>query len=717
MKRLLTSLVLTVCFCGTVFAQSKQEAQTQKMFETAANNGKAVPTDMTVKHNVNAQAVLIPQTDARRIFGKEIAEHYAVIEVNVGNKSFDAALIIHGIFIDYGRWAMSGSSDQGQPTTIASAPGKPFDLYQSSTSPNQVGSEEYRIVRDQLQNARLYSGRSWTMRALELAADIATAYPFGLSARELKYFGVFSGNLVPGIEKLWPEETEAQLLRISDYGYRTNKVIAKQSAEIIVCFFPIGRFLTPGFAHLFLKKPALFFAPLQMFADKTLTKETTSLLNTIDPNLDRDELARAMPCYLRIVRETDFGATDGIGSMGEQISKAGVNTCLREFGLTRDTQDNAKIDLIGAPNCISEKTEKAFANFLALDFISHMSLNSITVTVDGAMTVDTSSMVPKVDSVKFDSVDPCGSDEMPCFWSDSTVQSGTRTGAILGSYLTNGTIEIVEAKEKDLGLTDVKTVPEGSSDQVLNFSFKLTNPIPAGTKIHFKVTKPVMGVAALNAKTLESKLLEYVVLAKDQITVSPPQFVVTTPPSTPPTWTLTLTSEAFATAPSTMTFLLHPPSGADVPLLVDSTVVDPKSKNVTAFVFKIPTSQLTPFGCWEVVVSIDKEPVRVLDLDVAPTITKATLDTSEAAKKIKIEGVGLNNIDSVAGNDCQGKAASFALVNTDGKSFPLVLDKPVPTDGKSLKFTLPLPATSADKTWTVKVTFNGKDVPIPTNLH
>jgi hypothetical protein len=688
MKRMLTSLALMVCFWCTVFAQTnRQGEQTQKTLADAANNGKAVPTDTTVKHNVNAQAVLIPQTDARRIFGKEIANHYAVIEVNVGNKSPDAALIIHGIFMDYGGWAMSGSTDQGQPTTIASAPGKPFELFQSSTSPNQVASEEYRVVRDQLLNARLYSGRSWTMRALELAADIATAYPFGLSARELKYFGVFSGNLVPGIEKLWPEETEAQLLRISDYGYRTNKVIPKESAEIVVCFFPIGRFLTPGFAHLFLKKPALFFAPLQMFADKTLKQETTALLNTIDSKLDRDDLAQAMPCYLRLVRETDFGANAVKGTLREQVSKAGIDTCLHQFGLTRDTHDNTKIDLMGAPNCISEDTEKKFGNFLALDFISHMSLNSVTVTVDGAMTVDTSSMVPKVDSVKFDSVDPCGSDEMLCFWSDLTVQTGTRTGAILGSYLTNGTIEIVE---KDLGLKDVMTVHEGSSDQVLNFSFKLTQPIPAGIKIHFKVTKPVMGVAALNAKTLESKLLEYVVLAKETITVSS-QFDQANS-------TLTLTSDKFASAPSTMAFTLHPPSGADVPLVVGPTSTD------KAFVFKVPAT--TTFGCWKVVVSIGKEPVSVLDLALPPTVKKATLDASDAsAKKIKIEGEGLNSVD------CQGETLSFTLVNAAGKAFPLVtLDKPVPEDGKSLKFALPLPAAAANTSWKVKVTFDGKPV-------
>jgi hypothetical protein len=293
-------------FCCTAFPQGKQEAQTQKLLDTAARNGKEVATQVTVRNNVNAQAVLIPQTDARRIFGKEIAEHYAVIEVNVGNKSGDSALIIHGIFIDYSHWALGGFNPLGQSATPSGASSKPFDTFQSSTNSSQVASEEYRVVRDQLQNSRLFSGRSWTMRALELAANIATAYPFGLSARELKYFGVFSGNLVPGIEKLWPEDTEAQLLRISDYGYRTNKVIPKESAEIVVCFFPIGRFLTPGFAQLFLKKPALFFAPLQMLADKKLEKDVKTLLKSLNSDFDREELATAMPCYVQIVKEADF---------------------------------------------------------------------------------------------------------------------------------------------------------------------------------------------------------------------------------------------------------------------------------------------------------------------------------------------------------------------------------------------------------------------------
>jgi hypothetical protein len=123
----------------------------------------------------------------------------------------------------------------------------------------------------------------------------------------------------------------------------------------------------------------------------------------------------------------------------------------------RDPRNENKIDLIGTPNSDTYKASvKRFTAFMALDFISHMSLSSVTVTVDGAMTIDTSSLAPKLESVKFDAADSCGGDQTPCFWSDLTVDTGIRTGTIIGSYLTGGTIEI---EEKDLGF-DVTTVHE-----------------------------------------------------------------------------------------------------------------------------------------------------------------------------------------------------------------------------------------------------------------
>src|SRR5882724_5100022 len=158
MKPLLSCLLLTVCFISTASAQTAQDEKSQKLLAQAAKNGNGLKTEITVNDNVHAQAVLIPRIDARRIFGNEIANNYAVIEVNVGNKSADAALIIHGIFIDYQAWPLSGAT----PAELASV--ATVDKYQTSSRPHQVASEEYRVVRGQLLDAQTDTGRNRFMR-------------------------------------------------------------------------------------------------------------------------------------------------------------------------------------------------------------------------------------------------------------------------------------------------------------------------------------------------------------------------------------------------------------------------------------------------------------------------------------------------------------------------------------------------------------------------
>ena len=64
-----------------------------------------------------------------------------------------------------------------------------------------------------------------------------------------------------------PDSTIPQLNRVSDFGFQTNKIIAKGSADLIYAFFPVERFLTPGIGKIFLKAPAVFLAPPQLFID------------------------------------------------------------------------------------------------------------------------------------------------------------------------------------------------------------------------------------------------------------------------------------------------------------------------------------------------------------------------------------------------------------------------------------------------------------------
>src|ERR1043165_3377444 len=109
MKPLLTSLLLVICLCGIAVAQDDADAQNKKVLAEAAKKGKPIRSEINVNGNVHVQAVLIPRRDARRVFGSQIADNYAVVEINVGNKRPDAALIIHGVFVDYSHWPVSGT--------------------------------------------------------------------------------------------------------------------------------------------------------------------------------------------------------------------------------------------------------------------------------------------------------------------------------------------------------------------------------------------------------------------------------------------------------------------------------------------------------------------------------------------------------------------------------------------------------------------------------
>ena len=235
MKRTFTCLLLIIGCCCTCFAQEAQDAKSKKLLDQAAKNGNGLRTEITVNGNVHAQAVLIPRVDARRIFGSEIANNYAVIEVNIGNKSQDAALIIHGIFIDYREWPFSGA------TSAQLNAGRSTDSYQASAFPNQVASEEYRVVRGQLLDAQTDTFRNRFLRWLTLAGNLAGAFTFSLNEQGIvKGIAAATGVGIPGVAAAWPDKTIEQLNRVSDFGFRANKVIPREGSDGLGRIRPAG---------------------------------------------------------------------------------------------------------------------------------------------------------------------------------------------------------------------------------------------------------------------------------------------------------------------------------------------------------------------------------------------------------------------------------------------------------------------------------------------
>jgi hypothetical protein len=683
MLRILTCFLLTACFWCTAFGQSDaQDSKSKKLLEKAANNGNSLVTQIPVNGNVHAQAVLIPQIDARRIFGKEIAKNYAVIEVNVGNKSPDAALIIQGIYIDYSRWPLSGSTGVHLDTGN--------DSYQASTSPNHVASEEYRVVRGQLLDAQNSTWRNRLLRWLTFAGNLASAYTFSINETGIiQGIASATGVGIPGLATALPDPTIEQLNRVSDFGFQTNKVIGKQGSDVIVCFFPIDRFLTPGFKKLFLRSPALFFAPLQMLEDRTVEKDVSSILGTdLELGVSAGELRRLMPCYLRVTQYVE-----------RREESMGLGGCFDEFGLVEKIELNKKGDVVSRKLDVKSTGNKTdgfktdansfaqFKKFMAIDFIRTASLNNVVVTIDGVMSVDINTIAPRTDAIQFARIPNCGTDKDQCFWTQVDVAEGVRTGAIPGSYLSGGSIVIEEAD--DLGITEVKAVTENSSDKVLHFSFKLTKAIDSQTTLHFMVTKTPQG-DAVNGKSLESLPREYVV---DYATSAPGITSIKQEDLK-----LKVTGSGFSGLP--LLVKLHSPAGDEVEV---TPTLDPAHKD-TQMVLTIP-DDIKPAGCWSVVIKVRDvaAPKAMARFFVKP---KPTLDS--AVRDTPNHRIIITGDDLIDTTQCGGPVLSFRLQKDEGalKSTALIGFQP-----QTRRAAIKMPDEANEGAgWTVHVMIDGKEV-------
>ena len=684
MKLRLSLLLLTICFTSVTLAQDTHDVRTQKLLEQAAKNGKPLKSEITVNSSVHVQAVLIPRVDAKRIFGKEISENYAVIQLTVGNKSPAAAFIVHGVFIDYRDWPLSGvapSSMRVEGNT---------DKYQAPSVSSQVASEEYRVVRGQLLDAQSDTTRNRFLRWLTFAGNLAGAFTFSLNEEGIiKGIAAATGVGIPGVATAWPDRTVEQLNRVSDLGFRTNKLVPKESAEVVVCFFPIDRFLTPGFRKLFLKSPALFFAPLQMLVDPAVEKDARALIgdllqegNTAQAaNLTFENLKSGLQCYMK-VRHPD-------------PERLGYDVCLAEMGLEsyRDPRTNQeKVRVIVVRNdrgeVVLDSNRKpqivnklGFYQFLALDFIGNVSLNRVTVTVDGVMAVDVNTIPARVDEVVLNSVADCGDAGNECFWTNVTAGGGVRTGVIRGAYLKGATLKLAE--QDALTITDLQIIEEQSTDDELRFSFKLNAPVRNQTKLHFTLTKPADRV---DGRPLESNTWEHVVAYSPSATAV--SSVAADPVSAPTK--LTVKGKGFRATPLIVSLI--PQAGDSV--TVETTAVTALSD--TAFEVALPIAELHP-GCWQVQVKAGGLASNQSEMFAVPP--DPSLDSAERSDKfIFVKGKDL--IDFGA---CGGQRVSFKAVKTDNSN-PIDLEVRDWNNGAPV---LELPDKVKEGEWKVQVFLKG----------
>lgn len=394
------SKFITLLLIGSIgWAQSLVD--TQKLQDAKAQ-GFSMPVNMAVGGNVTVEAVLLPASVSKTLFGKSISNEYAVIELTISNKSHDTAFIVHSVFIDYSEWLLSGTA---KAMAAAGLPGQgvspPLTLNPEATDPetfqsiqsvtaNQLASVEYRIARGQALDAQVWTARNWTMRLLQFLGVLATGSDFAFKEIGIvKGIGAFTGQLVPAAQVLWPDGTVAQLDRISDFGFRANKVIPIEASDIVVAFFPLDRFITPELKKLFLASPAVFFVPAAALVDKASRGQIIGVLQR----------------------------------------------------------------LVGAAQVRSgDSVEALLSNSKIKGLLDGISLNKVRVKVGGIFSVDIDTVPAKLHSVTFDEPD------LP--WDGTHAITGVLDGALLSS----GQPAIEESKQ--IGINIETSPYESTSDQL-----------------------------------------------------------------------------------------------------------------------------------------------------------------------------------------------------------------------------------------------------------
>lgn len=350
--------LLTAILCVTVPAQAQTvPANKDQAMQDAAKQGFPIQPEFPVEVSnpfagrVSIEAVLLPPTITAGLFGKAVAQRYVAMEVIVSNRSLENALIVHDIFIDYSRWLLSGSGGgialQACAETSDKTSGLPCrnatEVWQSQNKANQIASAEYRLPRGTLLDSQPFTVRNLTIHSLEAAGTIASGYGFAFHELGIaKGISSYNGSFLPAARYIWPDRTLEQANRISDFGFRVNRVVAENNSEMMVAFFPIDRFIAPGLKKIFLKSPALFFSPLSYVTDKRTKKEVEAILKDLLP--------------------------DGIPNWGEQLRT-----------LLKSTQPTPELQLL-----------------------SGLSLNSVRVFVSGSLVAKAEPGPPHIDSVELE---------------------------------------------------------------------------------------------------------------------------------------------------------------------------------------------------------------------------------------------------------------------------------------------------------------------------
>lgn len=669
------ALVIVVSLCGISIAARAQNEAAAEQIKKSMQEAQSAGTPLSVRapsvdSSVNIEAVMLPSPIVNRVFGKEVSDHYAVIEINIANRSNSAGFILQSLFIDYSRWALA------HPVILENLIAESKDS-ESRASTQKVSSVEYRIVRGQLLDKQPWTKRNMTFRTIKVLGSIGTAFAFPFSTDVVTGIGAWNGAVVPGFEALFPDGMEGQMNRLSDYGFRNNKIVPQQSADIVIAFFPIERFLSPGLKGIFLKSPALFFNPLLMALDPSTRKSLMPILTNAlgDETKVKDEMQDLMKKIAELNVQRLAELQQEVQTNQAKLNEDGKLQTQVMTKLSENADEKAAPGLQASYGSISkafnedsqrlEESRRKRDELLdplrkspLFNFLSQISLSNINIVVSGVMTVDQLTVPASIESTCLDKGGP-----------DIWAVAGKKNCFIRGRFLTNAIPQITGVDPSDLGIDSVSVDKQNSTPELLKFTFNLKAPLNAAVSdvSVSKADKDGAVVESMKYRVTSSYILPPPVIEQ----------VVTEPDGT-----VAVSGTGFYSNPAHAFSLGMTASGSDqVKVVTDTPPSDPTRISLG------PTS-LTSLatGCYKVTVNVGNMHA------VSPAAQLARIGVSLADATVKRDGskivITIHNLSKVSA--CN-QSIRFVFLDADRKPIGTSLtpaDGTLNRDGEGLTYDL-----------------------------
>lgn len=261
--RFLIGLCLTLAFCFSpmvVKAQNDDDEQTER---------ERCRTQKDVRRCVKVFVTFIDQKTVADVFGRRIGGRFVAIQVTITNRSDDFQFLVHDVSLDLReiyvdglpvRYRVEGNKvfdERGREVRMSKGEARQSD-YQY-----ELSSLELSLLRGVAEKGQGQDRRNMILRIFRgvgtFAAGLIGVASFGSSYAES--VAVFNGPLISAYMDIFPDYTVNQLNRLNDTAYRSNTLIPKQQARVLVAFVPQTLFMNKRQRKLFRDDPTQLFAP------------------------------------------------------------------------------------------------------------------------------------------------------------------------------------------------------------------------------------------------------------------------------------------------------------------------------------------------------------------------------------------------------------------------------------------------------------------------